>query len=197
MNRREAIKNQVLFVFGTSISTAVLSNLLASCKNTIDIGWQPIFFTAAQADILAQITETILPKTQTPGATDIGVAQFIDKVIGLLLNKESQQEILKGIEEIDALAKTRFNKNFKARSADQKVELLLELDKNAGSYPLTLWGITLEKPGPVSFFRHLKRLTLFAFFTSEEIGKGVLRYDPVPGDYLACVPLDGLNSYTE
>ncbi len=197
MNRREAIKNQVLFVFGTALSATALSEVLVSCKNTVDIGWQPMFFTVEQAGTLVQITETILPKTQTPGAADIGVAQFIDKVIGLLLNNDTQQDIVKGIEEIDILAKTRFNKSFKASSTDQKLELLLELDKNAGSYPMTLWGITLEKTGPVSFFRHLKRLTLFAYFTSEEIGKGVLRYDPVPGDYLACIPLDGLNSYTE
>jgi len=197
MNRREAIKNKVLFVFGTSLSTAVLSNLLVSCKNTIDIGWQPIFFTAEQAGTLVQVTETILPKTKTPGATDIGVAQFIDKVIGQLLNNETQQDIVKGIEEIDVLAKTRFNKNFNAISTDQRQELLLELDKSAGSYPLTLWGITLEKSGPVGFFRQLKRLTLFAYFTSQEIGKAVLRYDPVPGDYLACIPLGENNSWTE
>jgi hypothetical protein len=197
MNRREAIKNQVFFVFGTGLSTTLLSNLLGSCKNTPDIGWQPLFFTVDQANTLVQITETILPKTQTPGAADIGVAQFIDKVIGLLLNNETQQEIVKGIAEIDSLSESRFNKNFILLSMDQKKEILLDLDKQAGSYPLTLWGITLQKPGPVSFFRHLKRLTLFAYFTSEEIGKGVLRYDPVPGDYLSCIPLAGQNTWTE
>ena len=197
MNRREAIKSQVLFVFGTGISAVVLSEILVSCRNKTTIGWEPIFFTPTQAGTLLQITETILPKTDTPGATDMGVAQFIDKISGVLLNKETQQDIVKGIEEIDVMAISRFNKNFAVISTDQRQELLLELDKSAGSYPLTLWGITLEKPGPVSFFRHLKRLTLFAYFTSEEIGKGVLRYDPVPGDYLACIPLGGLNSYTE
>ncbi len=184
-------------IFGTSISTTLLADMLVSCTTKLEIGWQPVFFTTEQAATLTQITETILPKTQTPGATDIGISQFIDKVIGQLLNTEAQQDIIKGIEEIDRLAKSRFNDKFNSISAEQKQVILLELDKNAGSYPLTLWGITLQKPGPVSFFRHLKRLTLFAYFTSQEIGKGVLRYDPVPGDYLACIPLDGLNSYTE
>lgn len=184
-------------VFGTSISTTILADMLVSCKTKTETGWKPVFFTAEQAGTLSQITETILPKTQTPGANDIGVSQFIDKVIGQLLPSEAQQDIKKGIEEIDRIARSRFNNKFNSISAEQKQDILLELDKNAGSYPLTLWGITLQKPGPVSFFRHLKRLTLFAYFTSQEIGKGVLRYDPVPGDYLACIPLDGLNSFTE
>jgi hypothetical protein len=61
-----------------------------------------------------------------------------------------------------------------------------------------VWGISLvANPEPVGFFRHVKSLTLFGYFTSQKIYTEVLRYDPVPGAYIGCVPLDGKNSWAE
>jgi hypothetical protein len=31
---------------------------------------------------------------------------------------------------------------------------------------------------------------VFGYFTSEQVGRNVLHYDPVPGRYDACVPID-------
>lgn len=197
MNRREAIKQQALLVFGTSLSAAVLTDIFTSCSTPAGVSWQPVFFTPTQAALLSIITETILPKTQTPGAIEIGVPQFIDKIAATCIDPNMQQTLVEGLSQINDLAKTKFHKNFEACDTLQKETILTELDQTAGSFPLSLWGITLEKPKPVTFFRHLKSLTLFAYFTSQEIGKGVLRYDPVPGDFLACIPLDGKNSWTE
>ena len=43
--------------------------------------------------------------------------------------------------------------------------------------------------GPLPFYRQVKALTLLGYFTSKEIGKGVLVYDPIPGQYIADMPL--------
>lgn len=197
MNRREAIKNQGLMIFGTAVSASVWSGLYLSCRTEPGLSWEPVFFSADQASLLSAITETILPNTQTLGAIDTGVPQFIDKVVASLLHPDTQQKILDGLNQVNDLAKTNYGKIFPDCSNDERSSLLLELDRQAGTYPLSLWGITLEKGKTVGFFRDLKSLTLMAYFTSEEIGKGVLRYDPVPGEYQACLPLDGLNSWTE
>lgn len=197
MNRREAIKNQSLMIFGVTVSASVWSALYLSCRKEPGLDWKPTFFTADQASLLSSITETILPKTQTPGAIETGVPQFIDKAIASLLNPETQQKIRDGLDQVNELAKTTFGKKFPACSREERSSLLLDLDRQAGAYPLSLWGIILEQSKPVGFFRDLKSLTLMAFFSSQEIGRGVLRYDPVPGDYQACIPLEGLNSWNE
>jgi hypothetical protein len=197
MNRREAIKNQGLFLFGTAISASAWSGLYLSCRPVALPDWKPSFFTVDQASLLSSITETILPKTHTPGAVETGVPQFIDKAVPALFDAETQQKIRDGLDQLDRMATTTFGKKFSICSVEERNSLLLELDRKAGTYPLSLWGITLEQSKPVGFFRDLKSLTLMAYFTSVEIGKGVLRYDPVPGDYQACIPLDGLNSWNE
>ena len=43
-----------------------------------------------------------------------------------------------------------------------------------------------EGAGRDSFFAKMKELTLTGYFTSEKVGKEVLNYDPIPGDYKGC-----------
>ena len=40
-----------------------------------------------------------------------------------------------------------------------------------------------------SFFHQMRELTLLGYFTSEQVGKNVLHYDPIPGKFQADIPL--------
>ncbi|MEY4936475.1 MAG: hypothetical protein RIS64_2834, partial [Bacteroidota bacterium] len=51
-------------------------------------------------------------------------------------------------------------------------------------------GVSLSEKAVV-FFRRVKAFTIIAYFTSEKIGKEHLVYDPVPGPFIACMPLNG------
>ena len=47
------------------------------------------------------------------------------------------------------------------------------------------------------FLFSVRYYTLFGDYTSEKVGKEVLNYDPVPGSYQACIPLEDIgNSWT-
>jgi hypothetical protein len=52
-----------------------------------------------------------------------------------------------------------------------------------------VWGTGVGPQEPVGFYRDLKSAVLYAYFSSEEIGKNVLSYDPIPGEYRGCMPL--------
>ena len=52
-----------------------------------------------------------------------------------------------------------------------------------------VWGTAVGEQKPVGFYRQLKSQALWAYFSSEEIGKNVLNYDPIPGEYLGCNPV--------
>jgi hypothetical protein len=144
------------------------------------------------------MAETILPRTSTPGAKDLGVPQFIDKMLKELLTEADQKEFVEGIESLDKRCEKDYGKVFVACEQKQKEETLNNLDKEAAKFPPSLWGIVLvEKPDPITFFRRMKSLTLMGYFTSEKVGKEILRYDPVPGEYIGCMPLNGMNSWTE
>ena len=57
-------------------------------------------------------------------------------------------------------------------------------------------GSKLEEQPPLDFYRRVKQFTLTGYFTSEEIGKNVLRFDPIPENYNSCLPYNGENIWT-
>ena len=197
MNRREYIKNTALLL-GYSVSVGAMSDLLISCKKDAKLTWKPVFLSNNQANTMAEVAETILPKTSTPGAKDLGVPQFIDKMLKELLTEKDQKEFVAGIESLDERCNNDYGKAFAECEQKQKEEILTKLDKEAAKFPPNLWGIVLDpKPAPITFFRRMKSLTLMGYFTSEKIAKEVLVYDPVPGTYIGCMPYNGQNSWAE
>ena len=200
MNRRIAIKNTALF-FGYAVTVGALTDTFIACRNetrNVTLDWKPEFLTANQANTLAEMTETILPRTKTPGAKDIGVPQFIDKVLKKLLSEADQKDFVEGLDKLEETCKSTYGKYFDECTKEQREALLLDMDKKSAKFPPSVWGITLvEKPDPITFYRRLKGLTLMAYFTSEKVNKELLVYDPVPGGYNGSVPYKGENLWSE
>ncbi|MHA8065827.1 gluconate 2-dehydrogenase subunit 3 family protein [Aquirufa sp. ROCK2-A2] len=197
MDRREYIRQTSLFL-GYGLSVGTISSLLSSCQEEAQFSWKPVFFDNHQANTIAEIAETICPKTKTPGAKEVGVPQFIDKMVKEVMNENEQKEFAEGIEELDELCEKQFGKKFMNCDKNDKEKILVQLDKESPHFAPNLWGIELvEKPEPITFFRKVKSLVLMGYFTSEKIGKEVLVYDPVPGRYLPCMPYKGENNWTE
>lgn len=196
MNRRDALKNATLFL-GYSVSATALTETFIACAKEAHLDWKPLFLTNNQANTVAEITETILPKTATPGAKELGVPQFVDKMLHDLLSKEDQTDFLAGLKALDKRSEADNGKLFVDATPAQREALLLALDKEAAPFPPSLWGITLKPSGPPVFFRRLKSLTLLGYYTSEKVGKTILAYDPVPGPFIACMPFNGQNAWNE
>lgn len=197
MNRREILKSSALFL-GYAVSTTALSQTFLACTQDAKLAWKPVFLTNNQAASIAEITETILPKTKTPGAKELGVPQFVDKMLQDLLSQEEQKDFVAGLEKLEEECKKTHGKSFVECTPQQREAFLTQLDKEAEALPPSVWGIRLAPPSPTPFFRRLKELTLLGYFTSQKIGKEVLGYDPIPGAYIACMPLaPGMNAWNE
>lgn len=188
MQRREALKHTALF-FGYAVSTAALTETFVACSREAKLDWKPEFLSANQANTVAEMAETILPKTKTPGAKELGVPQFVDKMVKDLLSKEEQQDFVAGLEKVDDTSKGVYGKAFTELTTQQREELLLKLDREAAKLPPSVWGIRLAPPSPTAFFRRLKELTLLGYYTSQKVGKEILSFDPLPGGFTACMPL--------
>ena len=81
-------------------------------------------------------------------------------------------------------------KSFIDSSPEQRTILLTKLEQEAAKEPPTIWGFDTQKDVPqITFYRKTKELTLLGYFTSKEIGKEILLYDPVPGHYLSDIPV--------
>ena len=196
MNRREYITQTTKYL-GYTLVTGTVLELLASCENNAT-NWKPVFFTQEEAITLSAITDTICPKTSSPGANDLGVPSFIDQLVKKLLKQEDQIFFKSGIKEINQIAQQEYIKQFSQLSIDQKENILITLDKKSAPTAMTMWGKPMEEhPAPLSFYRKIKSLTLMAFFTSEKIGKEFLNYDPIPGEFKGCIPYTHQTNWTE
>ncbi len=196
MNRREYITQTTKYL-GYTLVTGTVLELLASCENNAQ-NWKPVFFTQEEAITLSAITDTICPKTSSPGANELGVPSFIDQLVKKLLKQEDQAFFKKGIQEINETAQQEFKKQFSELPINQKESILIDLDKKSAPTAMTMWGKPMEEhPSPLSFYRKIKSLTLMAFFTSEKIGKEFLTYDPIPGEFKGCIPYTQQTNWTE
>jgi hypothetical protein len=80
MDRREAIKKASL-VLGFAISSPAILGVLQGCKAAPELTYRPVFFTPEEASTISELAEIIIPRTTTPGAKDVGVPAFIDRML--------------------------------------------------------------------------------------------------------------------
>ncbi len=189
MNRRTAIKNSALLA-GVSASGLALTALLQSCQQQSRLDWEPIFFSAKQAETVSAITDMILPKTDTPGALDLNVDIFVDLMCKKHLSPEDQSHVLTGYDDFEKVTKDMYGKRFTALSQEEKSEVLKKVGAESNKFNPAVWGSPLGKQEPLDFYRRVKQFTLVGYYTSEEVGKNILVYDPIPGEQKGCIPLE-------
>jgi hypothetical protein len=188
MQRREALKKSAMAA-GSALMVPSLFALLQSCQETSRLNWKPQFLSVRNAELVSSLVDTILPKTETPGALDMKVDIFIDLVYGKLNTKEGQEGMAAAMEAFDAKAKEKYGSRFADLSPEDKSAMLKEEEANSPKYNGSIWGTPAGVQEPVGFYRSLKSLALWGYFSSEEVGKNILTYDPVPGPYQGCIPL--------
>ncbi|MGB6151094.1 MAG: gluconate 2-dehydrogenase subunit 3 family protein [Pricia sp.] len=188
MDRRSALIKAGLLT-ATAVVMPTMVTLLQSCKNEKQPTWQPEFFIEEEAKTMAALVDTILPRTNTPGALDVNVDVFIDKVIARTYDGQSQENVRSELADFMLNCKKRYGNSFYNLDASEKGEILETAEKNSGKLNPGVWGKTIGEQKPVTFYRSMKSMAIWAYFTSEEIGKHILTYNPVPGAYDGCVPI--------
>ncbi len=182
MNRREALKQGFIVIGGTVVSGAAVSSMLVGCQADARaaLNWVPEALTAEQASIITKAIDTIIPKTDTPGAVEAGVPQLFDLFVkDDIFTDEDKQKMMDGLAALDIQAQEKYGKSFANLSDEEAFEHLSALDKNF-----------VEGKDEDGFFGDLKNFTVFAFANSELGGTQHLQYDAVPGGYSGCVPIE-------
>jgi hypothetical protein len=175
ISRREAIRRAALML-GVALTPSLFSTALQaqSGVTTTVPGLQ--YLSESQRAMVAIIAERILPKTDTPGAVDAGVPDFINIIYGKYLNEDDKIMFSSGLDEVATQALKLYNKNIAQLSSEEQDHLLREIARASQALPK-------------SFFLQIKELSVVGYFTSELVGKTVLKYDPIPGRYDPCMPL--------
>jgi len=171
ISRREAIRRAAL------LAGVALSPELVTFVGRAQTAAAKSYLTAAQRAILSAAVDRILPRTDTPGAIDAGVPAFIDRFYGEFMSAADQKLLAAVLQEIENTAKSTQGAQFAALKPEQQDAVLRALAKAQDGRDPSSFGL-------------LRSTTILGYFTSEPVGKNVLHYDPVPGAYDGCVPID-------
>jgi hypothetical protein len=175
LSRREAFAGALATLWGVpAIAHAQAAQAVPA--------WAPKAFTVDEARTLTAACERIFPATDTPGATSVGVPQFIDRAMAGWAEADETQRLRAGLANLDAHARAQFRAPFAALPAEAQDALLMATEAEANRFA------TAQPPQP-HWFLALRELATAGYFTSEIGATRALRYDPIPGEFRGCVPL--------
>ena len=131
----------------------------------------------AHLALVRAIADTIIPRTNTPGATDVGVHKFVDVIVNEHLTEAERVAALAGLDAIDARARTESNVTFAELSAEKRSAMIDSFEKGD------------RKVEPAQTYWRLKGLVVHGYFTSEPVMRDVLKVSVMPGKFEGAAPV--------
>ena len=197
MKRRDALGRAAL-IMGGALSAPTMLAFLEGCKKAGDTATGITFpFPEERRNLVSEIAEIIIPKTDTPGAKDAKVGEFVETMLKDCYTEKDQESFNKGLKELE-------KKDFLKAAPAEQINILKEMEASAKE-EMTKAGEEKKKyteagkeytDAGVPFFRLMKELTLLGYFTSEPGATQALEYVAVPGRYDGCIDLKpGQKSY--
>ena len=196
IDRREALY-RVTALMGGTLSAPALFALLEGCQTkpkTVAEGKAAPFISDNHSKMIAEISEIIIPNTDTPGAKAAKVPEFIALMLADCYSKPDQDQFFAGLDQLDQDADKTYGNAFLKCQPNQQTELLKKAEADA--------KVTREQEklaaGPnknakaksgLLFFPTMKELTLVGYFSSEIGATQALEYVPVPTRYEGCIDL--------
>jgi len=208
MNRRQALKNFGLGAGILIIGPSTLS-LLQSCKNEPKNDWEPTFLSISNFLALKEILNVIIPKTDTPGANDLNLAQFIDSYVDQVASEERQQYFKRSADAFAVAFKEEFDKDLdKGKEKDfekiiskylsatpEEQEIFAKRETETQDPIDKIPELKMDSnASSLSYLKNVRQMAIWAWKTSEQVGENVLWYDPIPGRYISCGPVEELGN---
>lgn len=194
MNRRQILQ-YTAWITGSAVSTSLAGAVLSGCSEApsgtgdsqasapADNAELPIlhYFTPAQFRQLSRLVDVLLPRTDSPSATDVKVHTTMDSMMGLIMDdtyKTQFKELWLG------LLAYLDQHGFAGLDEPAQVALLSELELSQAAATAVPRQALLE----------VKQQAIAYYLTTEEVAKNHLNYVPVPGKYEPCIPVESVNN---
>jgi Gluconate 2-dehydrogenase subunit 3 len=171
MKRRVALRNMAAAVGGLVSLPA-----WADRWNAAAVRSGSSYLSPKENDLLADIAETIIPATDTPGAKELDIHRFIQKIVADCMDKKSQEKFTKGLGMVSGASQQKFAKDFAFCNVNQRATLLKEMESSTDE--------TAKE-----FYSTVKGLTIEGYLTSEYVMTNLTHYQMAPGYYHGCVPV--------
>ena len=133
---------------------------------------QPALLSASQRATLAALADAIIPRTDTPSATDVGVPAWIDVIAADYYTDADRRALTTGLDAIDAQARAIAGQPFAAVTGDTLALVMTALDT------------PYDRNAPAARgYSRVKGLVIHGYFTSERVQRDVLKTEIMPGRF--------------
>jgi len=147
-------------------------------EDTPSISLKNIKLSGSDEKLLAEIADTIIPATDTPGAKDVYTHLYTLKMVDDCSEPEQQQQFVKGLKGVNDLAKDRFGKGFVDCNAHQRASIVSDLDNKK-----------IDNKDIQTFYSITKKHTVKGYMTSQYVMTKQIVYKLVPGPFHGSYPI--------
>jgi len=119
--------------------------------------------TPAQRALVAGIADVIFPRSDTPGANDVGVTDWVDLIVAEYYAPADREAFTSGLDVIDAQVRSSRGAAFVDLGAEARREVVAGLDAPAD-----------RRTPEARAYARLKSLVVHGYFTSERVERDVL-----------------------
>jgi hypothetical protein len=182
MDRRDALR-----LIGASVLTPLLNPLTAEERWTFGVDLHRRIargaragqaLTAAQTAEVRALADTILPRTDSPGALDVGAPEFFDLLLAEWYSDGDKDALLRGLDALTERCRVEHGKPIADLDADARLAFAQSIDGKRG-----------ELSSPEGAYARMKENLVFAFLTSEPISKLTSTTPIRPGRFDGCIPV--------
>lgn len=171
MQRREAIRT-LSGIMGAMVALPAWAE-----KWSVEKIAGPTLLDKGQKMILTSMVDAIIPKTDTPGAAELGVSRFVELMIQDCFETSSQDQLKKGLSNLDSAARTQFGKGFSRLRSSEQLQLIKSFAQGS------------DQPDR-DFVNLVKNLVIQGYTSSEYVMTHITRYELVPARYHGCVSIE-------
>ena len=164
VSRRTALKMGLVGIVGAAVGGAVgggSSAIIARLSRAAPGPYR--FFTPDEAALLTEICEQLIPGDDTPGATETGAVNYIDRQLCGVYRRH-QTAYRRGLAAFHHTCLREHGGPFPSLPTAKKIEALRALE--SGRAPKDLW----DKPSPQAFFNLVLAHTMQSFYGSPRHG---------------------------
>ena len=164
MERRAVLKDLILIAGGITLLPACLDQ-----PGKASIALKNLDISADQEKLLADVADTIIPNTNTPGAKELGAHLFVLKMLDDCYEQTDQEQFIRGLNDLDKSTKQRFGRSFVKCTASERTQMLLSVE-----------GKETFNAEVYDFYKIMKEKTLQGYLTSRYVVRDIMKYELIP-----------------
>lgn len=188
MQRRDLLR-----AFGAATALAFIPHDAIAAWARVASGVRPAAgLSDAHLALVGAVADTILPRTDSPSATDVNVPAFVDVIVSENYTDAERTAFLAGLDVLNSwtplspalqatdstTAQVTRPVPFANISADQRAQIVEAIEQAAN-----------RRAEPMRTYWRLKGLLIHGYFTSERVSKEVLHVEVMPGRFEGSAPL--------